>query len=63
MAQVRPAGCCWGTLSTGAGWDGIKRWVMGYCDKKPRDGRLTCWWHRLQENEAQRLNAKQTTKE
>lgn len=55
MAQVRPDGCCWGTLSGGTGWDGIKRNVIGYCEKKPRDGYLTCWWHRFQECEAKRI--------
>lgn len=58
MAQARPEGCCYGTLSNGAGWDGIRRQTMGYCEKKPRPGRLTCWWHRSQEAEAQRLKSK-----
>ena len=58
MAQVRPAGCCWGTLGGSVGWDGLKRYYIGYCDKKPRAEHLTCWWHRWQEAEAQRLKAK-----
>jgi hypothetical protein len=59
MAQVpdKDRGC-WGSLRGGSGWDGVQRHVLGYCDKKPRAGCLTCWWHRSQENEARRLKEK-----
>lgn len=55
MAQTRKTGCC-GTLQGGKGWDGIQRQYIGECDKKPRKGNLTCWWHRTQESEARRKN-------
>ena len=58
MPQNRPDGCCMGTLSGGTGWDGLKRTVIGYCLKTPREGFMTCHWHRSQESSARRLKAK-----
>lgn len=42
-----PAGC----------WGGFNR-QLGWCEKKPRPGCLTCWWHRDQEGAAKRLRDK-----
>ncbi len=39
--------------AAGGCWGGMK--IMGYCYKKPRPGRLTCWHHRDQEGPAERL--------
>ncbi len=39
---------CWGKLSRCLGW----------CEKKPRPGFLTCWWHRQQEPTAKLLKSK-----
>ncbi len=55
MAQVRKDGGCWGQLRMRCGWTGDTGYQIGHCDKKPRAGRLTCWSHRAQEYDAQRL--------
>lgn len=58
MAQFRSVSDeCWGQLSH-TGWDGVRHYIIATCDKKPRDGCLTCWWHRKQEGEARRLREK-----
>jgi hypothetical protein len=55
MAQFRDEiGMCWGHLHH-TGWDGIKQKMIAYCYKKARPGCLTCWSHRRQEYEAQKI--------
>jgi len=58
MAQFRNDGGCFGNLRMSCGWTGDVGYRIGYCDKKPRQGMLTCWWHRYQENDAQRIKKK-----
>ncbi len=58
MAQRQTIGVCWGEIHR-TGWDGIRHAIMATCEKRPRQGCLTCWWHRSQERQAQRLQAEQ----
>jgi|HubBroStandDraft_1064217.scaffolds.fasta_scaffold230191_2 hypothetical protein len=44
----RPEKDCWGGFNS----------HLGYCEKKPRAGCLTCWWHRSQERAAVKLRDK-----
>ena len=44
---------CWGTFRT----------HLGFCEKRPRPGKLTCWWHKIQEYAAQKLKVKLEAKE
>lgn len=41
----------------GGCWGGFNH-HLGVCNKKPRAGCLTCWWHRDQESATKRLEAK-----
>ncbi len=38
-------------------WGKFKR-MVAFCEKKPRKGMLTCWWHRDQEAAAKILKVK-----